>query len=234
MSSGSDQPRGDEPAGDGDGATNAAAAGVAAAWARVFERLFDGHPSHVALVGLDGTVMAVNAAWRRYAADHGVAAGYDFVGRNYLAVCEAAVAAGYPSAQEAYVGLLDVLRNRRPKFTLTYACHSPGRREWYRMWVEPQSPSVPAVIVAHQLIDAQPHPSDDDGRGGTSAWAWPAPSTGGDARGGDARGGDARGGEARGGDPAGLAGGPVFPGWWFDRYDLPSPGGTKDRSHDRT
>ena len=126
-------------------------------WVRAFQQLFDPHPSHVALVGLDGTVLAVNAAWDRYARASGVAAGYEFVGRNYLAVCESAVVGGEAAdAREAYVGLLDVLRNGRPKFTMTYACHSPSRQEWYRMWVEPQTPAVAAVIVAHQLVESKP------------------------------------------------------------------------------
>ena len=135
--------------------------GPASQWLRAFQQLFDPHPSHVALVAVDGTVVAVNAAWVRYGRANGLAAGYEFVGQNYLAVCEAAVAAEYPSAREAYLGLLDVLRNGRPKFTLIYPCHTPARREWYRMWVEPQTPAVPAVIVAHQLVVAKPWGAED-------------------------------------------------------------------------
>ncbi len=130
-------------------------------WVRAFQLLFDPHPSHVALLDLSGTVLAVNAAWRDYGRLNGLGAGYDTVGQNYLAVCEAGVAAAYPGAREAYVGLLDVLQNGRPKFTLTYPCHSPAQREWYRLWVEPQTPSVSAVIVAHQLIAAKPWAGDD-------------------------------------------------------------------------
>ena len=125
-------------------------------WVTSFRRLFDPHPAHVALLELSGTVLAVNAAWTQYAAAHGLPAAYDFVGRNYLEACEAGVAVEYPGAREAYVGLLDVLRNGRPKFTVVYACHTPARREWYRMWVEPQTPAVPVVIVAHQLISTEP------------------------------------------------------------------------------
>ncbi len=141
-------------------------------WLLAFQQLFDPHLSHVALLHLDGTVLAVNAAWRRYAADNGVAAGYEFVGTNYLAVCEAGVAAGYPGAAEAYLGLLGVVRNGRAKFTMLYACQSPGRREWYRMWVEPQSPSVPAVIVAHQLVKSEPWVRGPGEPGDAHAGAW--------------------------------------------------------------
>ena len=165
MTPGVDEREGNEGGGAGD----------PAAWGRVFGQLFDPHPSHVALVGLDGTILAVNAAWRRYASANGNRADYAFVGRNYLAECEAGVAAGYPSAAEAYVGLLGVLRNGRPKFTLVYPCHGPAGREWYRMWVEPQTPSVAAVIVAHQLVAAEPWAVGDARSGPT---AWPAPASG--------------------------------------------------------
>jgi hypothetical protein len=134
-------------------------------WVQAFRQLFDSHPSHVALLGLDGTVLAVNSAWLRYGEANGLKAGYDCVGQNYLDLCEAGVSAGSGSSREAYVGLLEVIRNGRPKFTLVYPCHSPTRRQWFRMWVEPQTPSVPAVIVAHQLLEAKPwHVDDPDGR----------------------------------------------------------------------
>ena len=146
-------------------------------WVPVFERLFAPHPSHVTLIGLDGTVLAVNEAWRQYGRANGLPDSYDCVGRNYLDVCEAGVAAGAPSAQEIYVGLLGVLRGGRPKFTTIYPCHSPARREWHRMWVEPQSPSVPAVIVAHQPVATRPwargEPDGDVGR-----WIDRGPSAG--------------------------------------------------------
>ncbi len=151
--------------------------GAGGRWVLAFQQLFDPHPSHVALLDLTGTVLAVNAAWRQYGRQNGLGGrATSPVGQNYLAVCEAGVAAAYPGAREAYVGLLDVLRNGRPKFTLTYPCHSPRQREWYRMWVEPQTPSVSAVIVAHQLIAAEPWDEAGGSPGAGAADAGPPPS----------------------------------------------------------
>ena len=101
-------------------------------------------------------ILAVNAGWQTYGRENGIPVDYVMVGQNYLAICEAGAAAEYPMAREAYVGLLEVLKAGRPKFTLVYPCHTPTRREWYRMWVEPQSPAVPVVIVAHQLVGSEP------------------------------------------------------------------------------
>ena len=125
-------------------------------WQLLFRQLFESHPANVALLDPEGTILAVNAGWREYGRANGIPYGYDMVGRNYLAVCEAGAAADYPMAREAYVGLLEVLKAGRPKFTLVYPCHTPTRREWYRMWVEPQTPTVPVVIVAHQFVSSEP------------------------------------------------------------------------------
>ena len=125
-------------------------------WLVLFRQLFESHPANVALLDSDGSILAVNAGWRAYGRANGVRSDYDMLGQNYLAVCEAGAAAGYPMAREAYVGLLEVLKAGRPKFTLVYPCHTPTRREWFRMWVEPQLPSVPVVIVAHQLVSSEP------------------------------------------------------------------------------
>ncbi len=121
----------------------------------LFTHLFEAHPANVALLDAEGTILAVNAGWRDYGRENGLPSGYDVVGMSYLAVCEAGAVADYPMAREAYVGLLDVLKAGRPKFTLVYPCHTPTRREWYRMWVEPQTPAVPVVIVAHQLVSSE-------------------------------------------------------------------------------
>ena len=158
---------GQSAAGDDDG-------GVPPQWLLAFGRLFDPHPSQVAMLDLGGTVLAVNAAWRQFGRANGLRDGYDAVGQNYLAVCEAAVVEGCPWAKQAYVGLVDVIRNGRPKFTLLYSCRTSDRHDWYRLWVEPQTPSVPAVIVAHQLVESKPVAADGPGGVGSGATVPPS------------------------------------------------------------
>lgn len=120
-----------------------------AAWCRMFRLLFNDRPAHVALLDQQGIILETNKAWREFGSQNGLRSGYDCVGQNYLQACEQGAAENFPGASEAYIGVLEVLHARRPKFTMVYPCHSPKERRWYRMWVEPQSPDIPAVVVAH-------------------------------------------------------------------------------------
>jgi hypothetical protein len=119
---------------------------------RVFRTLFDEHDAHVCMIDLSGRILAVNAAWRRFGAENGLRADYRCEGANYLDLCTAAAETGDPAAAEALAGLLDVLTTGRSKFVMTYSCHAPHERRWFKLWVEPQMPFSPVVVVAHQLL----------------------------------------------------------------------------------
>ena len=122
-------------------------------WRLIFRRLLDPSPAHVVLLDLEGVILETNAAWRKFARDNGMPASYTFIGTSYLDVVEFSAGEDGPTARAAYVGLQEVLRNQRAKFTMVYPCHSPRKKRWFRMWVEPQLPSVPAIVVAHYLTD---------------------------------------------------------------------------------
>jgi PAS domain S-box-containing protein len=82
-----------------------------------------------ALVALDGTVVAVNEAWRAFGRANGrfgVQAE-----QNYLRVCEQATAGD--DAARAAAGLRDVLEGRRDAFSMEYRCDAPGRPGWFRL-----------------------------------------------------------------------------------------------------
>ena len=128
-------------------------------WIGDFNRVFDPAAAQVALLDLSGNVLAINAAWQRYGVENGQPPNYDVVGVNYLAVCE--LAAGYEDvARRAMVGLLGVLVAGRPKFTMDYSCATSNGPIWCHMWVEPQSPAIPAVVVAHRALERQPAETD--------------------------------------------------------------------------
>jgi hypothetical protein len=129
-------------------------------WAALFARLFDTSPAQVALLDLDGVILRTNKAWLEFGRLHGLRPDYQSIGQNYLKICEQAADQGDPSATQAYIGLLEVFRTQRPKFTMVYPCHSPSQKQWYRMWVEPQSPQLPAIVVAHYVY-AEDQPRSD-------------------------------------------------------------------------
>lgn len=122
--------------------------------AQHLQAVIDSLAEHVAVVDARGTITAVNAAWRRFAADNGDA---DLratgPGTNYLkASAEAALEDPY--ARQALDGLGAVLQGRLPAFTLRYPCRSQGRRLWFLMHAAPVSHPGGGAVVSH--IDITP------------------------------------------------------------------------------
>ena len=50
--------------------------------------ILDALPAHIALIDRDGVILAVNAAWRRFAASNGMLDASFGLGQNYLEVCK--------------------------------------------------------------------------------------------------------------------------------------------------
>ena len=71
--------------------------------------ILDRLATHVAVVDEQGVIVAVNQAWRNFAAQNGAPAGKTYEGTNYFAVCDTA---NGPTSEEALpivVGLRRVL-----------------------------------------------------------------------------------------------------------------------------
>lgn len=117
--------------------------------------LIDGLSDQIALLGKDGTIIAVNQSWRSFAADGRkaeTAVLHTDVGTNYLTVCRDA-SAGAGAAAAAGIGA--VLDGGTDNFCLEYDCHQPGRQRWFRMTVTPLAHGWGGAMVVHQDITAQ-------------------------------------------------------------------------------
>ena len=119
---------------------------------------FDAALAHVAILDHEGTIVAVNGAWRAFAARNvsgpapssiEAATG---VGANYLAAC-----VGDESARRAAAGLRDVLARRTLRFDLEYPCVIEGERCWFAMSATPIDEPRGGAIVTHTDISAQKH-----------------------------------------------------------------------------
>jgi len=113
----------------------------------------DALSAHVAILDENGTLLEVNAAWRRFAdANQFAAAGYG-VGMNYLEICEAASGECAPAAIAVAQGIREVLAGRQEAFSLEYPCHSPSEERWYLAhvtrfhWEGPRH-----AVVAHENV----------------------------------------------------------------------------------
>jgi PAS domain S-box-containing protein len=126
------------------------------------QRIFDSTDAHMAVVGPDGTIQAVNSAWSRFARENGsTGPGSDWVGAQYFRSCEAA-RGNATGAIEAYAGIRRVQAGEAQSFTFEYPCHAPGGRErWFVMHVLPLRGSRGAVLVSHQDVTARRQAESD-------------------------------------------------------------------------
>ncbi|MEM8711642.1 MAG: hypothetical protein AAGG01_11870 [Planctomycetota bacterium] len=99
--------------------TSVPEAGFAVPSGARFQRLataLDSLPSHAAILDGRGRIVAVNAAWRVFAAVSGGTSETTGVGVNYLAVCARSAAAGDGRARDFAAGLSSVLRGERHSY----------------------------------------------------------------------------------------------------------------------
>ncbi len=113
------------------------------------QAVLDSLPEHLAVLDRHGSITTVNAAWRRFASDHGddtlASCG---PGTNYLKVCAQAALVD-ADARAAHDGLAAVLAGERPLFTLQYPCHTPQRQQWFVMHVAPVAHAQGGAVVSH-------------------------------------------------------------------------------------
>ncbi len=116
----------------------------------------DALPEHIAILDDAGVILAVNAAWCRFAVANGAREDAVGIGQNYASVCAAAAATGEEQGGQAACGITDVLRGRAASFALEYPCHSPTERRWFTMEAAPFVGEGPGrVVVAHHTITAR-------------------------------------------------------------------------------
>jgi PAS domain S-box-containing protein len=109
----------------------------------------DSLTARIAILDDRGDIIAVNAAWRRFAESANGAS--DFIGCNYVAVCDAATAD--PVAKAVARGLEEVLAGERTVFELEYPCHSLSAQRWFLLRATPyEGPGPLRVVVAHEDI----------------------------------------------------------------------------------
>jgi PAS domain S-box-containing protein len=108
----------------------------------------DSLTAQIAVLDEHGAIVAVNAAWRRFAPTED--GGSDYVGSNYVRVCEAA---SDPLGKAVARELREILVGDREVFELEYQCHSPSAQRWFLLRAARYKGSGPLrVVVAHEDI----------------------------------------------------------------------------------
>lgn len=116
------------------------------------EALLDAIPDAAAVLDSAGVIVAVNVAWRRFAADNGGVPASTGVGVDYLAVCERSAAAGCEDAAVVADGLRAVLGGATVESDLVYPCPSPAVARWFVLRL---TPLAGGALVTHVNVSRQ-------------------------------------------------------------------------------
>lgn len=109
--------------------------------------------SHIAVIDSKGEIIAVNEAWRRFAAEAGeTSLPRGPKGSNYFHLCEASACDGDETASEVLRGIQEVMKGKVSLFYLEYPCHSPGHERWFAMRAKLFYNDEPMVVVSHENI----------------------------------------------------------------------------------
>ena len=121
-----------------------------------FHAVLDSIASQVAVLDRDGVIVAVNEAWRRFALENSAQPGNPpentQVGSNYLDICQASRGPSAEGALDARSGILAVLEDRLPIFSLEYPCHSPAEQRWFTLSVTPLVMESRGAVIVHTDI----------------------------------------------------------------------------------
>jgi len=113
----------------------------------------DALTTHIAVLDENGTIIAVNKAWRDFAASNPPI--YQNVCEmvNYLAVCDVVEGEDQPQALAFAQGIRAVMAGEKKEFFLEYPCHSPSDKRWFAGRVTCfSSPGLLRIVVAHENI----------------------------------------------------------------------------------
>ncbi len=114
--------------------------------------LLDAMPDATAVLDREGTITAVNHAWRMFSLDNGGDPERTGTGINYFEVCERAAAAGCADAGDVAEGLQAVLKGRSVESDLEYPCPSPAVGRWFVLRATLIQGSEPGLLVGHVNI----------------------------------------------------------------------------------
>jgi signal transduction histidine kinase/ActR/RegA family two-component response regulator len=113
----------------------------------------DALSASIVLLEETGTIVAVNAAWRRFVLAHDLSASAHGVGTNYLEFCHAVSGRVGTDIQEFLTGLRAVMARQYPTFSWEYACHGPSEASWFLLQVTRFDKTENGwVVIAHEDI----------------------------------------------------------------------------------
>jgi diguanylate cyclase (GGDEF)-like protein/PAS domain S-box-containing protein len=118
----------------------------------------DALAEHIAVIDVSGRILAVNRAWREFAAANGADPVQVSEGANYLEVCDRAAARGNEDAATAAALIRAMFAGQRDTATLEYSCHAPREPRWFRARIACSVGATPMnLVISHENITERKH-----------------------------------------------------------------------------
>ena len=120
---------------------------------RFARSVLDSLDAHIAVLDHAGRILAVNKAWRDFAASNGAGDADVSEGLNYHEICRRATGEDGEEARKFSSGIRDVLAGRIGLYEQEYPCHASHRRRWFVGRVTPFVGEGPRrVVISHVNI----------------------------------------------------------------------------------
>jgi len=117
--------------------------------------VLDSLSARIAILDEKGVIIDTNQTWRDFATENGIPEDHDFVGDNYLEICDKAKGDDSDNALTAAAGIQNVIDGKVDEFLFDYPCHSPQSPHWYYLRVIKMSGEGEVRVVAsHEEITA--------------------------------------------------------------------------------
>lgn len=120
-----------------------------------FEAVVNSVTEHIVVVDDAGVIESVNTAWIGFGIDNGsrMRTPEDWVGVDYLGVCDASAGAGDHDGEVVAKGLRRVIGGQVRVFSHEYPCHSTTERRWFMMRITPlEWDGAPRYVISHHNI----------------------------------------------------------------------------------
>ena len=99
-----------------------------------FKTVLDSLPEQIVVLDRQGEIVFCNQYWNTFAEQNGSEI-TDWVGLNYLDVCNTSGRNGDKMGQDVSKGIYSVLHGEEPTFYYEYPCHSPTEKRWFMLRV---------------------------------------------------------------------------------------------------
>lgn len=132
---------------------------------RVLQSTLDALTAEIAMLDQAGVIVAVNAAWTRFALRNAAATEGMGPGANYLEACDRAATQGAADSVAVAAGIRAVLNGELEEFCREYPCQGPHESRWFAVRVTRFGPEGDRrVVVAHEDISERKQAEEELGR----------------------------------------------------------------------